>query len=101
MVRPMGIIEKYPHLKSWRDALLAAPAVKHSTVANIEAVVLVPLAEVLKQNVLPAGHLILSGILATQKEQVVQRYESLGFTLVRCEQAGEWIAPEFVLAKTA
>ena len=37
-LRSMGIIEKYPHLKSWRDALLAAPAVKHSTVANIEAV---------------------------------------------------------------
>lgn len=35
---PLGIIEKFPHLKAWRDALLAAPAVKNSTVANIEAV---------------------------------------------------------------
>ncbi len=70
-------------------------------VANIEAVVLVPIAEVLKQNVLPGGHLILSGILATQREQVVERYESIGFTLVRCDQEGDWIAPEFVLAKSA
>ena len=36
-LRPLGFIEKFPHLKAWRDALLAAPAVKASTVANIEA----------------------------------------------------------------
>jgi len=35
---PLGIIEKYPHLAAWRDALLAAPAVKASTVPDIEAV---------------------------------------------------------------
>lgn len=37
-LRPLGIIEKFPHLKAWRDALLASQAVKTSTVANIEAV---------------------------------------------------------------
>jgi glutathione S-transferase len=37
-LHPLGIIEKFPHLKAWRNALLAAPAVKNSTVANIEAV---------------------------------------------------------------
>ncbi len=37
-VKPLGIIEKYPHLAAWRDTLLAAPAVKASTVPNIEAV---------------------------------------------------------------
>jgi len=37
-VKPVGIIEKYPRLAAWRDALLAAPAVKASTVPNIEAV---------------------------------------------------------------
>jgi len=36
-LHPLGIIEKFPHLKAWRDALLAAPAVKASTVPNIEA----------------------------------------------------------------
>jgi glutathione S-transferase len=36
-LKPLGIIEKFPHLKAWRDALLAAPAVKASTVPNIEA----------------------------------------------------------------
>jgi len=37
-LRPLGIIEKFPHLTAWRDALLSAPAVKASTVSNIEEV---------------------------------------------------------------
>jgi glutathione S-transferase len=36
-LRRLGIIEKFPHLAAWRDALLAAAAVKASTVADIEA----------------------------------------------------------------
>ena len=36
-LRRLGIIEKFPHLSAWRDALLAAPAVKASTVPEIEA----------------------------------------------------------------
>jgi glutathione S-transferase len=37
-VKPVGIMEKFPRLAAWRDALLAAAAVKASTVPNIEAV---------------------------------------------------------------
>ena len=37
-LRPLGIIEKFPLLKAWRDALVESKAVKESTVANIEAV---------------------------------------------------------------
>jgi hypothetical protein len=33
-----GIIEKFPRLAAWRDARLAHPAIRASTVANIEAV---------------------------------------------------------------
>jgi glutathione S-transferase len=36
-LRRLGIIESYPNLCAWRDALLAAPAVKASTVSEIEA----------------------------------------------------------------
>jgi glutathione S-transferase len=36
-LRRLGIIEKFPQLAAWRDALLAAAAVKASTVADIEA----------------------------------------------------------------
>src|SRR5262245_57742611 len=37
-LHPAGIIEKFPLLAAWRDTLLAAQAVKASTVSNIEAV---------------------------------------------------------------
>ena len=37
-LRPLGIIEKFPRLAAWNEALLASPAVKASTVSNIEAV---------------------------------------------------------------
>jgi glutathione S-transferase len=37
-LKPLGVIEKYPLLAAWRDALVTAPAVKASTVPNIEAV---------------------------------------------------------------
>jgi glutathione S-transferase len=37
-LKPLGVIEKFPRLAAWRDALLATPAVKGSTVPNIEAV---------------------------------------------------------------
>jgi len=36
-LRPLGIIEKSPHLAAWRDALLASNAVQASTVPDIEA----------------------------------------------------------------
>ena len=35
-MRKLGVIEQFPLLKAWRDALLADPAVKASTVPEIE-----------------------------------------------------------------
>ena len=37
LVESLGVIEKFPRLAAWRDALLATAAVKGSTVPNIEA----------------------------------------------------------------
>jgi glutathione S-transferase len=37
-LRPLGVIERFPRLAAWREALLADAAVKASTVSNIEAV---------------------------------------------------------------
>jgi glutathione S-transferase len=36
-LHPLGIIDRYPRLKAWRDALLDAQAVRASTVPDIEA----------------------------------------------------------------
>ncbi|MFO0558238.1 MAG: 50S ribosomal protein L11 methyltransferase [Polyangiales bacterium] len=64
--------------------------------ANIEPSVLIPLAEPIAALVADGGSLILSGILETQRDNVVNAYLPLGFRLDRCEQMGEWVSPELV-----
>lgn len=64
--------------------------------ANIEPSVLIPLAEPIAALVSDGGSLILSGILETQRDNVVNAYLPLGFRLDRCEQMGEWVSPELV-----
>jgi ribosomal protein L11 methyltransferase len=58
--------------------------------ANIEAHVLVPLAESIMTTVAPGGLLVLSGILVPQKSQVLAAYA--GFVLEGAPERGEWIA---------
>jgi len=58
--------------------------------ANIQASVLVPLAEAIAARVAPAGLLLLSGILIGQEADVVAAYPS--FSLEESPQEGEWIA---------
>jgi ribosomal protein L11 methyltransferase len=59
-------------------------------VANIEARVLVPMAGDLARCVAPRGLLVLSGILAPQKDEVVAAYAR--FTLEDAPSKGEWVA---------
>ncbi len=68
--------------------------------ANIEARILLPMAEDLARTVAPRGTLILSGILAGERDAIVQRYGALGLaheeTAGRGEAAGEgWVAIAF------
>jgi ribosomal protein L11 methyltransferase len=58
--------------------------------ANIEARVLVPMAEALASTVAPGGTLVLSGILVGQEDEVRAAYP--GFELVEAPSAGEWIS---------
>lgn len=37
-LRPLGLMERFPHLAAWRDALIEHPAVIASTVSDFEAV---------------------------------------------------------------
>lgn len=64
--------------------------------ANIEPSVLIPLAAPIAALVADGGSLILSGILESQRDNVVNAYLPLGFRLDRCEQMGEWVSPELV-----
>jgi ribosomal protein L11 methyltransferase len=59
-------------------------------VANIEARVLVPMAPELGKRVAPGGLLVLSGILAPQKDDVRAAYAD--FALLDTPAKGEWIA---------
>jgi ribosomal protein L11 methyltransferase len=59
-------------------------------VANIEARVLVPMAGALMEHVAPAGLLVLSGILAPQKDDVRAAYAR--FALEEAPARGEWVA---------
>ncbi len=61
--------------------------------ANIEASVLVPFAPQVAARVAPGGLVFLSGLLAFQREQVLEAYA--GLTLVDERARGEWIALAF------
>lgn len=67
------------------DEETVAPVV----VANIEARVLIPMAEELKKHVAPKGLLLLSGILVPQKDDVIAAYADM--ELLDVPVAGEWV----------
>lgn len=58
--------------------------------ANIQASVLVPLADAIAARVAPDGRLLLSGILKGQEPEVLAAYPS--FALEQANEEGEWIA---------
>lgn len=58
--------------------------------ANIEARVLIPLAEAIKNTVAPGGLLVLSGILVGQEDDVARAYAP--FTVEEAPTEGEWVA---------
>lgn len=60
--------------------------------ANITADVLLILAEELPQRVKGGGTLIMSGIIKSRVDEVVKKYTSIGFTLEKRRDEGEWIA---------
>ncbi len=76
----------------------AIPETAPLVVANIEASVLIPLAPAVAARVAPGGVLVLSGILAEQRDAVEKAYAAEGLTLDRCDGETGWIAPEFVRA---
>jgi len=58
--------------------------------ANIEARVLIPLADAIKKAVAPGGLLVLSGILVGQEDDVAKAYAP--FTVEEMPTEGEWVA---------
>ena len=58
--------------------------------ANIQADVLCDLAEAMAAKIAPDGHLVLSGILLEQVDDVLAAYARAGFALARRQDEGEW-----------
>ncbi|HBD10076.1 MAG TPA: 50S ribosomal protein L11 methyltransferase [Syntrophobacteraceae bacterium] len=64
--------------------------------ANIQALPLIRMAEVLKVKLNPRGHLVLSGILQEQRDMLVAAFTDQSLHLVTERPAGEWCLLEFV-----
>jgi ribosomal protein L11 methyltransferase len=65
-------------------------------VANIQALPLMRMAEMLKRRLHSKGHLVLSGILQEQRDAVVAAFGNCGLGLNMERHAGEWCLLEFV-----
>ncbi|MCY1126973.1 50S ribosomal protein L11 methyltransferase [Frigidibacter sp. RF13] len=64
--------------------------------ANILKGPLLALAPDLVANLAPGGRAILSGILTSQADELVQKYMSFGLALTHREDIGEWVTLELV-----
>lgn len=60
--------------------------------ANITADVLLILSNTITGNVAPNGVMVMSGIIKSRENEVIDRYSSLGFTLENRVNKGEWVA---------
>jgi ribosomal protein L11 methyltransferase len=58
--------------------------------ANIISSVLIELMPMIREGISDNGHAILSGILWTEREQIVARAASVGFAIVDEDAEGEW-----------
>ena len=74
------------------DAGIILPLVAPVSIvlANIISSVLVDLMPVIHDGVAGTGHAILSGILKTERERIVERASSVGFEIVDEDAEGEW-----------
>jgi ribosomal protein L11 methyltransferase len=65
--------------------------------ANINLNILIQYKNHLKKLLNPQGGLFLSGLMTSDKEQILAQYADIGFTLVSQKQQKEWIALELNL----
>ena len=66
-------------------------------VANILADVIIPLSDVIAENIKPAGIFISSGIINTKEEAVRSALEKNHFTILEVNRMGDWVS--FVVQK--
>jgi ribosomal protein L11 methyltransferase len=79
-----------PRVRFGQEPVGELTTVHPLVLANIETRILVPLADALRARVAPGGTLVLSGVLAWEREQALAAYS--GLRLVDSAQLGDWIA---------
>lgn len=60
--------------------------------ANIQLNILIQYKEKLKKLLAPSGVLLMSGLLVSDKTQIIQAFQEIGFHLISIKQEKEWIA---------
>lgn len=63
----------------------------HLIVANIQRNILIDLSESLKNKLTNDGILILSGLLESDREEIISKYSSIGFNEIEMMKIEEWI----------
>lgn len=61
-------------------------------VANIVADVIIALADIVPNLILPGGIYITSGIISDRKEDVIKRYKDSNFEIIKIREKGDWIS---------
>ena len=61
-------------------------------VANIVADVIIGLADIVEDLIIPGGTYITSGIITDRQADVMTRYENSGFEIVKVRQKGDWVS---------
>lgn len=85
-----GVGDRCEVLRS--DLLNGVSDVGEAAVANITAEILVRLAEDISCKLVEGGILIMSGIIKARLNLVLEKFESLGFSLIEKNERGEWLA---------
>jgi ribosomal protein L11 methyltransferase len=60
--------------------------------ANIQKNILIDIAEEIRNRIKKGGLVILSGLLLTDEEDILNKYSSLQFKMIQKKQMDEWIA---------
>ncbi len=83
-----------------QDADLTSEAPYDLIIANILAGPLIAMAGDITSALAPNGTLILSGLLISQQDEVLDAYNACGMKLVKAEHSGEWAALQLTCPAT-
>ncbi|CAN5779069.1 50S ribosomal protein L11 methyltransferase [soil metagenome] len=81
-------------IRVWQDSMEQPPSREHYdfVIANIISRILIEVHPALVASMRPAGMVLLSGIIDTKEQLVVDCYQQTGLEMIERRQMGDWIA---------